>query len=61
MLNFVSIKQVCESWFVIYGIRVRVETLGPIRAQYAPTYFVSELMIEFFLVITENQQVLTTL
>ena len=43
--------------FVIYGIRVRVETLGPIWAQYAPTYFVSELMTEFFLAIIENQQV----
>ena len=61
LLNFASIKQVCESWFVIYGIRVRVETLGSIWAQYAPTYSLSELTIEFFLVITKNQQVLTAL
>ena len=38
--------------FVTGGIRARVETLGPIWAQNAPTYFISELMIEFFLVIT---------
>ena len=43
--------------YVTYGIRARVETLGPIWAQYAPTYFVSKLMIEFFLMITKNQQV----
>ena len=38
--------------YVTDGIRVRVETLGPIWAQNAPAYFVSELMIEFHLVIT---------
>ena len=35
------------------GIRARVETLGPNWAQNAPTYFVSKLMIDFFLVIIE--------
>ena len=34
-------------WYVTDGIRARVETLGPIWAHNAPTYFVLELMIEF--------------
>ena len=33
-------------WYVTDGIRARVETLGPIWAHNAPTYFVLELMIE---------------
>ena len=39
--------------YITYGMRARVETLGPIWAQNTPTYFISELMIEFCLVISE--------
>ena len=39
--------------YVTYGIKARVEALGPIWTQNDPTYFVSELMVDFFLVITE--------
>ena len=35
------------------GIRVRVEMLGPISAKNTPIYFVSKLVIKFFLVIIE--------
>ena len=45
--------------FVTDGIRARVETLGHIWAQNSPTFFVSELMVEFWPCDNRKEQVHT--